>query len=57
VVYALDRLLGATIGHGHLGSALTLVAGLLVGLPVLGMFLWRMRIPEIRDIAGMLRGR
>jgi putative peptidoglycan lipid II flippase len=54
-VYALSRLLGGSVGHGHLGSVLVLVAGLLVGLPVLGMFLWRMRIPEIRDIAGMVR--
>jgi putative peptidoglycan lipid II flippase len=57
VVYAIGRLLGNSIGHGHLGSALTLVAGLLVGLPVLAILLWRMRIAEIRDIAGMVRPR
>ena len=38
-------------------DSLMLIAGLLVGLPVLAVFLWRMRIPEIRDIAGMVRGR
>jgi putative peptidoglycan lipid II flippase len=56
-VFGLGRFIGGSLGHGHVGSTVTLVVGLLVGLPGLGLLLWRMRIPEIHDIAGMVRRR
>lgn len=42
-------------GSGHVGSVSGLVLGALVGLAVMGAVVWRMRMPEIRDIVGMLR--
>jgi putative peptidoglycan lipid II flippase len=44
------------LGDSRLGSATALVVGGLVGLAVLGAVAWRMRIPEVRNLAGMVRG-
>jgi putative peptidoglycan lipid II flippase len=57
IVWGLSEAIGAGFGHGHAGSALTLIAGALVGLPVLVLVLWRMRIPEIQDIVATARRR
>jgi putative peptidoglycan lipid II flippase len=56
-VFGVGEAVGAALGHGRAGSATTLVLGALVGLPVLAVVLWRMRIPEIQDIAAMARRR
>ncbi len=56
-VFGVSEALGAALGHGHAGSAAILVGGVLVGLPVLAVALWRMRIPEIEDIVAMVRRR
>ena len=56
-VFGVSEAIGATLGHGHAGSAAILVGGVLVGLPVLAVVLWRMRIPEIEDIVAMVRRR
>jgi hypothetical protein len=33
----------------------TLILGGVIGAVVLGLVLWRMRIPELADVAGMVR--
>ena len=47
----------AGLGQGHAGSVVGLVGGGLAGLAVLGAVTWRMRIPEVRDLARLARGR
>jgi putative peptidoglycan lipid II flippase len=55
--FGVSQAVGAAIGHGLAGSAATLVLGTVVGVPVLAVVLWRMRIPEIQDIMTMVRRR
>ncbi len=45
----------AVLGRGHAGAAVGLIAGSVVGLAVMGVIAWRMRIPEIRDIIALGR--
>jgi putative peptidoglycan lipid II flippase len=45
------------LGGGHVGSALSLGGGGLVGLVVLAGVLWRMRIPDVREVADLVRRR
>jgi putative peptidoglycan lipid II flippase len=47
----------SAIGHGHVGSLTALIAGGAVGLLVLAAVAWRMRIPEVEDIAALVRRR
>jgi putative peptidoglycan lipid II flippase len=54
---AVSEGVGALIGHGRAGSAAILLLGGLVGAAVLAVVLWRMRIPEITDLMGMVRRR
>ena len=44
-------------GHARVGAIATLLLGGLVGLAVLAVVLWRMRISELQDIAALARGR
>jgi putative peptidoglycan lipid II flippase len=52
-------LIGArhALGGGHAGSALGLGGGGLVGLAVLAAVLWRMRIPDVQEVAALARRR
>jgi putative peptidoglycan lipid II flippase len=43
------------LGDSRLGSAVGLVGGGLAGLAVMGVVAWRLRIPEVRNLASMLR--
>jgi putative peptidoglycan lipid II flippase len=45
------------LGGGHAGSALGLGGGAIVGLLVLGAVLWRMRIPDVQEVAALARRR
>jgi putative peptidoglycan lipid II flippase len=56
-VFGVGEAVGAGLGHGHAGSVVILIGGVLVGLPVLAIALWRMRIPEIEDVVAMVRRR
>jgi putative peptidoglycan lipid II flippase len=47
----------SVLGQGRAAAVATLVLGALVGLPILGIVLWRMRISEIEDIVGLVRSR
>ena len=47
----------SVFGAARLGSFTGLVLGGLVGLAVMALVAWRMRIPEIRDITATARGR
>jgi putative peptidoglycan lipid II flippase len=47
----------AALGDGHLGSGTALVLGSLSGLAVLGLVAWRLRIPELANLAAQARGR
>lgn len=44
----------AVLGTGHAGSLVALVLGSAVGLAAMGGVAWRMRIPEIQDIARLV---
>ncbi|MDT4960892.1 MAG: putative peptidoglycan lipid flippase [Pseudonocardiales bacterium] len=55
--YAVLVALQNTLGHGFAGSAAGLVVGGVVGLVVFGVVAWQMRIPEIRQLATLGRGR
>jgi putative peptidoglycan lipid II flippase len=46
---------GSALGHGHAGSISGLLLGSLAGLGALAAVAWRMRIPEVRDIAALTR--
>jgi putative peptidoglycan lipid II flippase len=46
-----------TLGGGHVGSALALGGGGLAGLVVLAGVLWRMRIPDVQQVADLARRR
>jgi hypothetical protein len=43
------------LGHGHVGSLVGLIGGAGVGLAVLATVAWRMHIPEIQDMARLVR--
>jgi putative peptidoglycan lipid II flippase len=43
------------LGDSRLGSAVGLIAGGLVGLGVIAGLAWRLRIPEVRNLAAMVR--
>lgn len=45
------------LGGARLGSVTGLVVGGLVGLAVMGIFAWRMRIPDLRQAVASVRGR
>jgi putative peptidoglycan lipid II flippase len=45
------------LGGGHTGSALGLGGGGIVGLAVLVAVLWRMRIPDVREVVALARRR
>jgi putative peptidoglycan lipid II flippase len=45
------------LGGGHAGSALGLAGGGLAGLAVLAAVLWRMRVPDVREVAALARRR
>jgi putative peptidoglycan lipid II flippase len=47
----------AMFGGARAQSVVTLLIGGAVGAVVLGLLLWRMRIPELQDVAGMVRRR
>ncbi|MDP9093847.1 MAG: murein biosynthesis integral membrane protein MurJ, partial [Actinomycetota bacterium] len=53
IVVGIDR----ALGRGHLGSAVALVLGGAVGLAVMAGAAWRLRIPEVQDIAALGRRR
>ncbi|MEO9139855.1 MAG: murein biosynthesis integral membrane protein MurJ, partial [Jatrophihabitans sp.] len=45
------------LGEAHVGSATGLVAGGLIGLGVMAVVAWRMRIPDVRQaVASVRRG-
>jgi putative peptidoglycan lipid II flippase len=44
-----------TLGHGHLGSLTALFVGSLGGLAVLGVVAWRLRMPELTNVAALVR--
>jgi putative peptidoglycan lipid II flippase len=46
---------GSALGHGHAGSIAGLLLGSIAGLAALAAVAWRMRIPEVRDIAALTR--
>jgi putative peptidoglycan lipid II flippase len=54
---ALGLVVGSTsaIGNGHLGSATALLLGSLGGLAVMGLVAWRLRIPELANVAALVR--
>jgi putative peptidoglycan lipid II flippase len=45
------------LGRGHGGALAGLVGGGVAGLAVFAVVAWRMRIPEVRDLTGLVRGR
>jgi putative peptidoglycan lipid II flippase len=47
----------AVAGDGRTGALIGVVGGSIVGLTVMLAAAWRMRIPEVRDIAAAARGR
>ncbi|MGH8860468.1 MAG: murein biosynthesis integral membrane protein MurJ, partial [Jatrophihabitantaceae bacterium] len=47
--------LQSALGHGRSSAWATLFLGALIGVPVLAVVLWRMRISEIEDIVAMVR--
>jgi putative peptidoglycan lipid II flippase len=55
--YGVVRACEAGLGRGHVGSLSALLLGGIVGLAVLGILAWRMRIPEVQDIVSVARGR
>lgn len=55
--YGIGRVLTSALGSGRTAAISSLVLGSVVGLAVLAVVLWRMRISEIQDIAGMIRRR
>jgi putative peptidoglycan lipid II flippase len=54
--YAMVRFCEHTLGHGRAGAVTSLLAGGAVGLAVLAVVAWRMRMPEFRDLRGLVRG-
>jgi putative peptidoglycan lipid II flippase len=44
-------------GHAHAGAVSGLVLGAVAGLAVMAAVAWRMRIPEVRDVLALARGR
>jgi putative peptidoglycan lipid II flippase len=44
----------SALGTGHAGSLVALVLGSALGLAAMGAVAWRMRIPEIQDIARLV---
>jgi putative peptidoglycan lipid II flippase len=57
VAWAILAACTRALGSGHLGSVSALLLGGLGGLLVLAVLLWRMRLPEIQDLAATLRRR
>jgi putative peptidoglycan lipid II flippase len=55
--FAVGLVVQNALGHGRAAALATLLLGVLVGLPVLAVVLWRMRISEIEDIVAMVRRR
>jgi hypothetical protein len=43
------------LGSGHLGSLTALVLGSLGGLAVMAVVAWRLRVPELTDVAALVR--
>jgi putative peptidoglycan lipid II flippase len=50
------RVVNAALGEGRLGALSALVGGSLGGLAVLGAVLWRLHVPEVRDVVSLARG-
>ncbi|SDI83314.1 putative peptidoglycan lipid II flippase [Frankineae bacterium MT45] len=55
VAYAVLKGVTAAVGTGMIGNALGLLLASVVGLAVMGLVAVRMRIPEVQDIARMVR--
>jgi putative peptidoglycan lipid II flippase len=55
--YAVVRACHSAFGPAHAGSLSGLLLGTVAGVLVLTVLLWRMRIPEVREIGRMVRGR
>jgi putative peptidoglycan lipid II flippase len=55
--FAVGLVVQNALGHGRAAALATLLLGVLVGVPVLAVVLWRMRISEIEDIVAMVRRR
>jgi putative peptidoglycan lipid II flippase len=53
--YALVYACIQALGHGRGGALAGLASGTVVGLAVMGVIAWQLRIPEIRQLAGRLR--
>lgn len=55
--YGVLRVFQAALGSGHVGSLTSLVLGAAIGLAVMGTVAWKMRIPEIQQMAALVRRR
>ena len=55
--FGIGLALTSALGSGRAGAAGTLVLGSVVGLAVLAVVLWRMRLPELREVAALVRRR
>ena len=53
--YGVVRWASSAFGRSHLGSGVGLVLGALAGLLVLGVVAWRMRLPDLQQIARSVR--
>jgi putative peptidoglycan lipid II flippase len=53
--YGVVRWASSAFGRSHLGSGVGLVLGALAGLLVLGVVAWRMRLPDVQQIARSVR--
>ena len=53
--YGVVRWSTGAFGRSHLGSGVGLVLGALAGLLVLGVVAWRMRLPDVRQVAQSVR--
>jgi putative peptidoglycan lipid II flippase len=55
VAFGIGVAAGALFGGERAQSVVTLILGGVIGAVVLGLVLWRMRIPELAEVAGMVR--
>ncbi len=53
--FAIVRGCTGALGTAHVGSMTALVAGALGGLVVLALVAWRLRMPEVAHVSGLLR--
>jgi putative peptidoglycan lipid II flippase len=49
------RVAGSVLGDGRSGAATGLVTGAVVGALVLCVVLWRLRVPEVREVVALVR--